>query len=279
MQHSAPLSERQARYKLPPQDARLQHLAGIPAATRLHHFGAVATGLQPRGIRVAPTPVPGATRLQHRHEGQPLGFKSDAALALRSGLNPRAIPEPLANNTRAEAENVPLGYCSVSPRPCAGAKPTQRPIAGTPCTDRAESKTGRKIADKPHPSYPPSRANPCKPRSCEHPKTPLQGAPAQGSEASRDGCLDVEPTMDERGYRRRTARKATMPGPRCPFPHALPLNTPERPLAEEHRVVYQTRLSKAPHLPAVLSSCCRPRMRTALWFMVTRSATATGRGK
>jgi hypothetical protein len=161
---------------------RLHHLASAPAATRLQHFGAVATALQPRGIRVAPTPVPGATRLPHRHEGQPLGFKSDAALALRLGLNPRAIPEPLANNTRAEAENVPLGYCSVSPRPCAGAKPTQRPIAGTPCTERAESKTGRKIADKPHPSYPPSRANPCKPRSCEHPKTPLQGAPAQGSE-------------------------------------------------------------------------------------------------
>jgi hypothetical protein len=62
---------RQARYRLPPQDARLQHLAGIPAATRLRHFGSVATGLHPRGIRVAPTPIPGATWLQHLGEGQP----------------------------------------------------------------------------------------------------------------------------------------------------------------------------------------------------------------
>jgi hypothetical protein len=40
----------------------------------------------------------------------------------------------------------------------------------------------RKIADKPHPFYPPSRANPCNPRFCEHPKALLQDASAQGSE-------------------------------------------------------------------------------------------------
>ena len=33
-------------------------------------LGAVASGLQPRSIRVAPTPVPGATRLQHLHESR-----------------------------------------------------------------------------------------------------------------------------------------------------------------------------------------------------------------
>jgi hypothetical protein len=33
----------------------------------------------------------------------------------------------------------------------------------------------RTIADKPHPSYPPSRTNPCEPHSSELPKALLQG--------------------------------------------------------------------------------------------------------
>ena len=43
-------------------------LRSVLAATRLPHFRAVATGLQPRSIRVAPTPIPGATRMPHLRE-------------------------------------------------------------------------------------------------------------------------------------------------------------------------------------------------------------------
>src|SRR5215218_653882 len=65
---------------LAPSSALLAAASGRPGCNTLrasrpppgcNTLGAVATGLHPRGIRVAPTPIPGATRLQHLGEGQP----------------------------------------------------------------------------------------------------------------------------------------------------------------------------------------------------------------
>ena len=114
----------------------MQHLAGVPAATRLQHFGG-------RCNRVASAWHPGCT---HPHTGR----------------HPAATPWR---------------------RPAATANPfALAASAGAPGLWRRRPQTSRKIADKPHPSCPPSRATTCNPRSCEHPNALLQGVSAHGSE-------------------------------------------------------------------------------------------------
>jgi hypothetical protein len=110
---------RQARYKLPPQDARLQHLAGIPAATRLQHFGGrcsrVASGLHPPPYRAPP----GCNTFTNA------GRSRESLCASDSGLRLHKPGAPAANGPKSCRQTPPL----LPSEPC---KPMQTALLRAP---------------------------------------------------------------------------------------------------------------------------------------------------
>jgi hypothetical protein len=131
--------------------------------------------------------------MQHHHDGRPLRFGSGSALALRSGLNPRTIPEPLASNTRAEGEIMTLGYCSASPRACAGAKPMQRPIAGHRAPTARRVKRPEKSPTNPTPPTLRAVQTHANRAPASTIKLRYRVHPRKARRSVRGGCPNVEP--------------------------------------------------------------------------------------
>jgi hypothetical protein len=131
-------------------------LRSVLAATRLPHFRAVATGLQPRGIRVAPSPLPGGTRLLHLH-----GRRRRLRIPLLKRLRPVLLLQESTGRKRPEnrRQTPPL----LPSEPCKSAQATllldpQSAAAVWPPREARRSVRGG--GQKAVPRGPPDRAGP-----------------------------------------------------------------------------------------------------------------------